>query len=411
MAASLTIRLPMPHRGQQHVLREARRFNWLSAGRRWRKTTLAMAIVVEAALRGGNYIWGAPTYDQTRIGFGEVRRALGGAGVPNLSRMTITIPQTGGTIVFRSLDNADNVRGYTANGVVMDEAAFIRGEAWHEVLRPMLIDTNGWAWGIGTPNGRNWFYNEFVRANDHDDYRAWQIPTKGVTFVDGVITHTPHPLENPDVPFNEIAQLWRSMPQRVFEQEILGVFHADLGGIFRNVAAVSTAEPAEPGVNAQYIYGIDWAFSNDYTVVCVLDAVTARQVYLDRYNGVDYSLQRQRIMALATRYPPSLVVAETNSMGRPNNEELRRSGLPVRDFVTGAASKAAAIETLAGAIERAELLLLNDPVQIAELQAYEGERLAGGSTRYGAPSGMHDDTVMALALAYQGIAGMMPALL
>lgn len=363
-----------------------------------------MSIVVEAAITGGTYIWGAPTYDQTRIGFSEVKRALGAAGDHNVSRMTTTIRQSGGTIVFRSLDDPDNVRGYTADGVVMDEAAFIKGDAWQEVLRPMLIDTAGWAWGIGTPKGRNWFHTEFHKAVDHADYMAWQIPTLGVQVQDGELVRTYHPLENPDVPFEEIRQLWQSMPQRVFEQEILAVFHDDLGGVFRNVAAVSTLA-VQPGAGGrQYVWGIDWAFSNDYTCVSVMDANTRRQVYLDRFNGVDYTLQRQRLIALAHDYPPTAVVSEANAMGRPNNEVLRANGLPVQDFTTGAASKAVIIETLAGAIERADVQLLNDAVQVGELQAYEGQRQPGGGVKYGAPDGMHDDTVIALALAYHGIA-------
>jgi hypothetical protein len=236
------IKLPTPHQGQRHVLSHARRFNWLSAGRRWRKTTLAMSIVVEAALKGGTFIWGAPTYDQVRIGMGEVKRAIGSIGDFNLSRMTAEIPHTGGMIVFRSLDNPDNVRGYTADGVVMDEAAFLKGEAWYEVLRPMLIDTGGWAWGIGTPKGRNWFFNEFHKAADHDDYISWQIPTRGVKVENGQLVPDPHPLENPDVPFSEIVQMWQSMPQRAFEQEILGIFHDEIGGVFRNVMACAIME-------------------------------------------------------------------------------------------------------------------------------------------------------------------------
>ena len=89
-------------------------------------------------------------------------------------------------------------------------------------------------------------------------------------------------------------------------------------------------------------------------------------------------------------------------MGRPNNEQLRAAGLPVRDFVSSSASKAAIVEGLAGAIERAAITLLADPVQIAELQAYEGQRTASGAVRYSAPDGLHDDTVIALALAVHG---------
>ena len=71
------IALPEPHAGQRLVRSEARRFNWLCAGRRWRKTTLVMPLVVEAALYGGEYVWGAPTFRQVRIGWEEMLRACG----------------------------------------------------------------------------------------------------------------------------------------------------------------------------------------------------------------------------------------------------------------------------------------------------------------------------------------------
>ncbi len=403
-SANPRIKLPVPHAGQRHVLRHARRFNWLSAGRRWRKTTLAMSIVVEAAIRGGTYIWGAPTYDQVRIGMAEVNRALGGVGVSNQSRMTADILQTGGQIVFRSLDNPNNVRGYTADGVVMDEAAFIKGEAWLEVLRPMLIDTGGWAWGIGTPKGRNWFYDEFRKAQDHDDYMAWQIPTRGVKVVDGELVPNPHPLENPNVPFSEIIQMWRSMPQRVFEQEILGIFHDDAGGVFRRVMESATAAPqAAPIPHHEYVFGVDWGQSGDFTAVAVIDVTAASCVYLDRFNQIGYAVQMGRLRALYERFRPRVIVAEANSMGRPLVEQMQRDGLPVMPFTTTSASKPLIIDDLTLAFERAALRIIPDPVLINELQSYESQRTATGM-RYNAPSGMHDDTVIALALAYYATA-------
>lgn len=397
------IKLPNPHPGQRHVLSHARRFNWLSAGRRWRKTTLAMSIVVEAAIRGGTYIWGAPTYDQVRIGMGEVKRALGAAGTINLSRMTYELPQTGGTIVFRSLDNPDNVRGYTADGVVMDEAAFIKGDAWIEVLRPMLVDTGGWAWGIGTPKGRNWFHQEFSKAQDHDDYMAWQIPTRGVKVVDGELVHDPHPLENPDVPFSEIVQMWRSMPERVFEQEILGIFHEDLGGVFHRVMECATALPLDGPVSGRsYVAGVDVADAADFTVISILDARTRDQVYIDRFNRIGYTALEDRIHAVYERWNVQTMVIEDNSIGQPVIDHLRGRGMSIVPFHTSAATKQPLIQALQSAFEHGTIKILPDPVQIGELQAYEGKRLAGGMS-YSAPAGMHDDTVMALALAWHGV--------
>ena len=90
-------------------------------------------------------------------------------------------------------------------------------------------------------------------------------------------------------------------------------------------------------------------------------------------------------------------------MGEPLLELLQREGLPVQGFQTTNASKAGIIEALALAFERREITIPNDSVLVSELQAYEMMRLPGGSFRYSAPEGMHDDTVMSLALAWHGI--------
>lgn len=72
-------------------------------------------------------------------------------------------------------------------------------------------------------------------------------------------------------------------------------------------------------------------------------------------------------------------------------------------FQTTAQSKGPLIDSLALAFEKAEISVLNDPVLMGELQAYTLERLPSGRFRYGAPEGMHDDTVIALALAWHGV--------
>jgi len=397
------IRLPYPHTGQMAVRRQARRFNVLAAGRRWRKTTLAMALCVEAAVKGGTYIWGAPTFDQVRISFKETKRAATGIADFNNSLMTASFPR-GGEIIFRSLDNPDNARGYTADGVVIDESGVVKGEAWGEVLRPMLIDTNGWAWLIGTPKGRNWFSDEFQKAQDDPDYMAWQVPTLGVDVTGGRITRKPHPLENPHIPFSEIENLYRTLPERTFQQEILAQFVDSSGGVFRRVAEAATAEPLTVGRgNSTYVFGVDWGKSNDFTVITVLDVGTRAMVYMDRFNQIDYTVQMGRLRAITDKFKPTAIVAERNSMGEPLIEQLQRAGLPVMAFQTTNATKATAIDALALAFERGDIAILPDPVLIAELQAYEMDRLPSGMLRYSAPAGMHDDTVMSLALAWSGL--------
>jgi hypothetical protein len=97
--------------------------------------------------------------------------------------------------------------------------------------------------------------------------------------------------------------------------------------------------------------------------------------------------------------------AEQNSIGQPIIEQLTREGLWVEPFTTTNKSKAQAIEALALAFERSDIQILNNPVLISELTAYQAERLPSGLMRYGSPFGQHDDCVMSLAMAWSGVSG------
>ena len=121
-------------------------------------------------------------------------------------------------------------------------------------------------------------------------------------------------------------------------------------------------------------------------------------------NKIDYHLQTQRLRRLCEAFQPMALIVERNSMGEPLIEQLERMDLPVQPFTTTSSSKSGVIEALAIALEKAELRILDDPTLLAELQGYEALRLPSGMLRYGAPEGMHDDTVMALAFAWHGVA-------
>jgi len=104
-------------------------------------------------------------------------------------------------------------------------------------------------------------------------------------------------------------------------------------------------------------------------------------------------------------------LAELNSIGEPNVEQLIADGLPVQGFYTTGASKGPLIDALAVAIENSAVTLLDDPVQIDELLSYEMDRLPSGRYTYSAPSGLHDDTVIATALAWKAASSFQPAVL
>ena len=364
---------------------------------------MAIHPAIEQALVGCRILWAAPTYKQCRVGWDEMYHACGKVAQFRIGQMQIRFPMSGGTITFESLDDYKNVRSLGADGVIMDEAGYCPEGAYYEVIRPLISDTLGWELMIGTPFGRNWFWREWMAAKDYGDSQAWQIPTLGVAIRDGVLFREPHLLEHPTFPFSEAARMFETMPETTFRQEFLAEPMDDAGLVFRNVGAVSTGKRQKAIEGHSYVFGVDWAKAHDWTVISVFDATTIRQVCLDRFNKIDYHFQLGRLEARVKEYHPDSIVAEANAMGEPLVEQLRRKGLPVRGFTTTSASKTQVIEALALAIERGEITLLNDETQKAELMAFDMRRLPGGSFRYEAPSGMHDDTVIATALAWHAI--------
>lgn len=390
---TLTISLPRPHPGQRQVLREARRFNVVGCGRRFGKTTMGINRLVEPAVRGEPVAWFSPTYKMLAEVWRECKRVFRPVAGPVRAQEHRIELVTGGVVEMWSLDNPDAARGRKYRRVVIDEAAMVRdlGEAWEQAIRPTLTDYRGDAWFLSTPKGHNFFWQLFQRGQDagEPEYASWQMPTSA----------------NPYIAPEEIEAARHELPERTFAQEYLAEFLEDGGGVFRRVREASVLTPQTgPTPGHAYVGGVDWARSHDFTVLSLMDATTREQVFLDRFNQIDFHTQRARLHALHDRFGVSAWVAEENSMGAPVIEELQRAGIPVQPFTTTNATKMHIIDALALALERGEVRLLNDAVQLAELQAYEMERLPSGLIRYSAPEGMHDDTVMALALAWEALA-------
>lgn len=360
-----------------------------------------VSVAVEAAVKRAAVLWGAPTFDQVRIGWNETRHAAADVAQFHLSTMTATFP-TGGTITYRSLDDPDNARGHTADGIIIDEAGDVVERAWYEVMRPMLIDTNGWAWLIGTPKGRNWFWREYGMALSREDAARWQIPTLGCAVDGATLVRKPHPLENPDIPWSEIEQIFATTPIDTFRQEIMAEFIENAGAVFRNIRANLYAGGEQPEAHAAHriVAGVDWGKQSDFTAISVVCADCRKELALDRFNQIDYTFQRGRLRAIADKWHVAYISAESNAMGAPIIEQLVADGLPVYSFETTATSKPPLIESLALAFEREEVKWLVNDVATLELEAYE-RKVSGttGRSQYSAPEGLHDDTVIARALA------------
>jgi len=80
--------------------------------------------------------------------------------------------------------------------------------------------------------------------------------------------------------------------------------------------------------------------------------------------------------------------------------DLETAGVDIRPVTFSAQRKQALVENLAGALEAGEVTVPADTILATELSVFEYETTRAGNIRYGAPDGHHDDTVDALAMAY-----------
>lgn len=380
--------LPPLHPGQAKVLQSRARFKVLACGRRWGKTRLSAVWLTSIALQGGRGWWVGPEERRAKEGWYDLvdlSRMIPGAR--SVYEDKILYYPGGGMIEIRSAHDPDQLRGAGLQGLVFDEAAFVQSEdVWDASLLPTLLDYKAPALIPSTPKGRNWFWRLYQQGLDpaFPDVESFNFPT----------------VTNPYIDPAEIEQIRLRTPERTFRQEYLAEFLDDAGGVFRYVRDAVNVQTDKYDPDHQYVIGVDWGKEKDFSVFICVDVTEKRVVEMLRSNKVEYALQRGRLMAMYERWLPVVIIAEENNIGKAVREQLERDGLPIRPFVTSNTSKQEIIDQLALAFEQHTISLPDDPVLLGELEAYEMQRLPSGRMRYQAPNGMHDDCVMALALAW-----------
>jgi hypothetical protein len=197
---------------------------------------------------------------------------------------------------------------------------------------------------------------------------------------------------------NQFLQEYPEDPVSCFLLSGQGFF----GGLDKVFEAPTDATPQE---GHQYFAGIDWG-KTDYTVLSIGDATTKQQVYLGRWHKMDWPTMRSFIIEACKRWNVELIAAESNSIGDPNISELRYDLENIMGFNTNANTKGRALSGLHIAMNENGWKFLPDKDQINEHRAYEAKQTASGAWTYSAPSGQHDDTVIAnMLMIYASIQG------
>ncbi len=301
------------HAGRQH------RFRTVCCGRRFGKT---LCLAGELLDRGGgdqagDYGWIAPTYNVAERGI-EAFRQIAEGFVTVIGRAPTRVEFTGARgpvrVWFLSADNPDNIRGYGFHGIVVDEAASIPPDVWHYVLRPTIGQTMGWAVLISTPKGRNWFFDMFTRGEDAAEtgYKSFRFPSNS----------------SPYFPQAEWDDAKRTVPADVFKQEYEAEFLEDSAGVFHNLdrCILPPGHGLRPSAYPPVI-GCDIAKHTDFTVLIAMDRHTGMCLDMDRFNHLDWPVQKDRILSFCRQHRGRLVLDATGAGTGAQRPRRRSAGM------------------------------------------------------------------------------------
>ena len=207
---------------QQEVWNDPTRFKVVAAGRRTGKSRLAAWLLIINALQTdkGQVFYVAPTQGQARDIMWQSLLELGhpviaGSHINNLQVKLVN----GATISLKGADRPETMRGVSLKFLVMDEYADMKPDVWEQILRPALADQKGQALFIGTPMGRNHFYElyKYAELGDDDTYKAWHFTS----------------YDNPILDPSEIDTAKKSMSSYAFRQEFMASFEARGSEMFK----------------------------------------------------------------------------------------------------------------------------------------------------------------------------------
>lgn len=344
--------------------------------------------IVEKAMAGRtgqNFWWVAPVFAQAGIAFARLRQGLPREVYSAVESPTPKITLANGAVLsFKSAENPDTLFGEDVYAAVIDEASRCREESWH-AIRTTLTATRGPLRIIGNVKGRkNWFYRMARQAEAGESGTHYARMPAADAVAAGILAA------------EEIEDARRKLPDAVFRELYLAEASDDEGNPFGIAAIRACVAPLSEG--PADVWGWDLAKSVDWTVGIALDA-QGHCCGFERWQSPwTETIARVRAASGAAR-----MVVDSTGVGDPIVEALQRAEGgrgQIESFKFSQGSKQQLMEGLAVAIQQRAVTYPDGPI-VAELEAFEYVYSRTG-VHYAAPEGMHDDCVVALALAVHG---------
>jgi predicted phage terminase large subunit-like protein len=302
------------HAKQLEVFNDSHRFKVIAAGRRFGKSRLAAWTLLIEALKSKekDVFYVAPTFQQAKDIMWGMLKELGHEVISAAHENTAVLTLVNGRKIYlKGSDRPDTLRGVGLAYVVLDEYADMKPNVWEQILRPALADVQGSAMFIGTPKGRNHFYEIYKlgESNKDEEWTAFHYTS----------------YDNPLIPKKEIDAAKGSMSSFAFRQEFMSSFEAASRDLFKEEWVVFDDEEPKDG---RYFVAVDLAgFINvdkesgnknkklDETAIAVVKVHQGGWWVADILHGRwDIQETCSQIMRAVVKYEPTAVGIEKGSL-------------------------------------------------------------------------------------------------
>jgi hypothetical protein len=415
------VRTPDPHSENQRLLLEAftrsnpylREF-WIACGTKWGKSfgssgafSLAVPLRPQTLWR-----WIGPIYSQSFIGYNYLKRMLPREPYtkPVKNEPSIYFPSIDTQIQFFHGQKPESIEGEGTAGNLIDEAAKQKEEVYSAVKTTVTF-TRGIIGGISTPKGKNWFYKRCMAAKEE------MLRAKHENRLPTMIFLRAPSYENPGVLPETIEEMRKSMSNRLFKQYVEAEFLDD-GSVFAYLTD-AFGNPLEfwhtevwyaSEHESRVIYvGADWAKTTDYSVFTAMND-RGELVGYKRFNKLSYPEQVGSLWAFCREVKSRstlvgcqvMVQHDKTGVGQAIDDVIQGTnpdGLDVHGITWTNQLKENYVNSLVLTFEERAITLPPIETLRSELETFELTTSPGGRVVYGAPEGLHDDTVMSLVLA------------
>lgn len=330
-----------------------------------------------------------------------------------------TYPEFDSSASIATAGNVETGRGGTYSDFHGSEVAF-----WKDAERIVAGAMQGGNPDVvleSTPNGaQGYFYELCMEALRGDSiwrlhfYPWWwdaeyRLDGDPITLTDEESELSrKHGLDQAQIRWRRLKQKeLKSLFLQEYPEDAISCFLTSGNSYFGNLSGVFTAPmDAQYDPSHEYVAGLDFGQTNDFTAMPVVDVTAKKQVDLLHIRKLEWAEQRRRIKEMYKKWNCSRMGAEANSIGSVNIEALRADDMNVIPFQTTNNSKAEIMADLYEGIHTDGLKLQDHPVQRHEFNTFVSSQTSTGIWRLAAEGDGHDDTVMGMGICWWTVVGM-----